>query len=440
MTDATATCNGCNGCNGQTSTPKTTPGLPAAGGPLDASRLTYHFTKVPRAIPAPNSPELWAQSEATDHMILARYNVAQGGWLAPQLVPYGPLSLAPTAATLHYAMECFEGLKLYRGVDGRLRLFRPDLNARRMRRSAARVSLPDFPPEQLVRLIDALAAIDAPRWLPKESAGTYLYVRPTMIATQASLAVKQASEALLYIILVCFPDFDQPSGSLGPPSRDAEKQSNARRKDIGLRLVASNRDTIRAWPGGFGNCKLGANYGPSIVTSAEAASRGFDQILWLFGNEGFITEAGACNFFTVIQPKHSSAIKAQLLTAPLDDGVVLPGVTRASVLDIVNELFANELEVVERNYSIHELIDAVNDGRMVECFVCGTAFFITPVAEISYVGQSINVLPPKRRSPSCSLVVRLRERLWNIMYGAIQHDWSHCVDEAGTHVHENQFQ
>ncbi|KXS94337.1 hypothetical protein AC578_4408 [Pseudocercospora eumusae] len=402
------------GCNGQT---------PAAGGPLDASRLTYQFTKVPRAIPAPNSPELWAQSEATDHMILARYDVAKGGWLAPQLVPYGPLSLAPTAATLHYAMECFEGLKLYRGVDGRLRLFRPDLNAKRMQKSAARVSLPDFPPEQLVLLIDALAAIDAPRWLPKDSVGTYLYVRPTMIATQPSLAIKKASEALLYILLVCFPDFDQPSGSLGPPPGDAE---NKPKKDLGLRLVASNKETIRAWPGGFGNCKLGANYGPSIVASAEAARRGFDQILWLFGNEEFITEAGACNFFTVIQPKHSGS--AQLLTAPLEDGVVLPGVTRASVLDIVNELFANELEVVERNFSIHELIDAVNNARMVECFVCGTAFFITPVAEINYKGQSINVLPSKKAP--CSLVARLRARLWKIMYGEIQHRWSHCVDET----------
>ncbi|EME40072.1 hypothetical protein DOTSEDRAFT_178989 [Dothistroma septosporum NZE10] len=376
-----------------------------SAGLLDASRLAYQLTSTPRVIPAPHSPELWAQGEATDHMIMARYNAIEGGWSAPQLVPYGPLSLMPTAAVLHYATECFEGLKLYRGMDGRIRLFRPQHNAQRMRDSAARVSLPDFPAEELVRLIAKLAATDAPRWLPKDRPGTYLYVRPTLIATQPSLAIKKASEALLYIILICFPDFDQPTR--------------------GLRLLASGRDRIRAWPGGFGNCKVGANYGPSIVASAAAASQGYDQVLWLFGAEEYVTEAGACNFFAVIQPKDGTG-KAQLLTAPLGDAVVLPGVTRTSILETVKTMLATEFEVVERNYSIHELIEAANSGSLSECFVSGTAFFITPVGEIGFGDSKLKV---PGLDGSDSLVKRLRDVLWAIMYGEIEHPWAYIVHE-----------
>ncbi|KAH6642800.1 aminotransferase [Boeremia exigua] len=392
-------------------------------GILDAARLIHEPTRSPRPLPTPDSPELWAQGEATDHMILARYNLANGGWAAPQLVPYGPLSLMPTAAVLHYATECFEGMKLYRGVDGRIRLFRPELNGMRMRQSAARVSLPDFPAEQLVKLIAALAAVDAPRWLPKDRPGTYLYVRPTFIATQPSLAIKKASEALLYIMLVCFPDFDKPTGSLGPPAQ-GEK---VRRP--GLRLLASGKDMVRAWPGGFGNCKLGANYGPSIIASAAAAQQGYDQILWLLGDEEWVTEAGACNFFAVVKPKDGLG-KTQLLTAPLGNGVVLPGVIRNSVLESVSETFANELDVVERNFSVHELIDAASDGRLMECFVCGTAFFITPVGEISYEGRVIELPVGDERGESQRLVEWLRERLSAIMHGEIEHPWGYVVEEG----------
>jgi branched-chain amino acid aminotransferase len=122
----------------------------------------------------------------------------------------------PTASTLHYATECFEYMKLYRGNDGRACLFRPNRNAQRMVSSAARALLPEFPLDELVKLIHALAAIDAPRWLPADKAGGFLYIRSTFIATQPSLCVKKASEALLYVMLVCFPAFDEPIGSLEP--------------------------------------------------------------------------------------------------------------------------------------------------------------------------------------------------------------------------------
>lgn len=388
--------------------------------PLDASRLEYTYTTTQRAIPAPNSPELWAQGEATDHMILARYDAAKGGWQAPQLVPYGPLTLMPTAATLHYATECFEGMKLYRGQDGRARLFRPDRNGERMVKSAERVSLPEFPPGELVKLIDALAAVDAPRWLPVNKPGGYLYVRPTFIATQASLAMKKASEALLYVMLVCFPAFDEPTGSL---------EDSSSKKRPGLRLLASEQSMVRAWPGGFGNAKVGANYGPSIRASAAAAAKGFDQILWLFGEDGWVTEAGACNFFAVIKEK-GEAGRPQLITAPLEDEVILPGVTRASVLDTAKELLAEEVDVVERKFTIHELIEANKESRLLECFACGTAFFIAPIGEISYKGDSIEI-PLSDGGVSGKYAKKIKSWLSAIMHGEVQHPWGYKIVEKG---------
>lgn len=127
---------------------------------LDASRLEFHLTSTSRLVPKPGSAELWAQNVATDHMVTCRWTV-DGGWDAPALKPFGDLTISPLASCLHYATQCFEGMKVYRGFDNRVRLFRPDRNAKRLVTSAKRVSLPEFDPEQLVELIKALVRVDA---------------------------------------------------------------------------------------------------------------------------------------------------------------------------------------------------------------------------------------------------------------------------------------
>lgn len=160
---------------------------------LDASMMTVELTASPRTVPEPNSAEvksqvcdgsgaavrrmlterLSSQRTCTDHMITAKWT-EENGWEAPELKPYGPFSIMPTASVLHYATECFEGLKLYRGQDGHLRLFRPEKNCRRMKKSAARIALPDFDPEELEKLIVRLCAQDGPKWLPKGRPGSFL--------------------------------------------------------------------------------------------------------------------------------------------------------------------------------------------------------------------------------------------------------------------------
>lgn len=317
---------------------------------LDASRLVYNLTKNPRPVPDAATACSGPESICTDHMVQVSWDAAKG-WAAPEIKPYGPLSLMPTASVLHYATECFEGLKAYRGFDGKLRLFRPDCNARRFLMSSTRIALPSFPPEEVERLIIALMSVDGAKWLPRDRPGTFLYLRPTLIGTCPQLGVQSPKEALLYIISSFMPRLDQPPGGMG--------------------LHTSPEDMVRAWVGGFGYAKVGANYGPSLLATSEARSRGFGQVLWLYGPEGYCTEAGASNFFVVWKCKDTG--KTQLVTAPLDDRLILDGVTRRSLLQLARERLADEVEVVERRYTIAEVLEATKEGRMVEAFAAGTA-------------------------------------------------------------------
>jgi branched-chain amino acid aminotransferase len=324
---------------------------------LDASKLTYTFTQSPREVPAPGVTVANGNSICTDHMITAMWS-AKKGWAVPELKPYGPLSLMPTASVLHYATECFEGLKAYRGYDGKLRVFRPDCNTARMLMSSVRISLPSFPPDELEKLIISLMSVDGPKWLPRDRPGSFIYLRPTMIGTQSQLGVQAPAEAMLYIIASYMPRMDSPAG--------------------GMKLHTSPDDMVRAWVGGFGYAKVGANYGPSLLATAEAKSRGFHQILWLYGKNGECTEAGASNFFVVWKTREG---KTQLVTAPLDDRLILDGVTRRSVLALAKERLAGKVEIVERKYTIDEVLEAGSEGRLIESFASGTAVSLTATFE-----------------------------------------------------------
>ncbi|KAI9162908.1 branched-chain amino acid aminotransferase [Paramyrothecium foliicola] len=364
--------------------------------PLDASKLTYTLTKNPRAVPEEAVANAGTETIATDHMVTATWSQDKG-WATPELKPYGPLSLMPTASCLHYATECFEGLKVFRGYDGKLRVFRPDRNAARLRMSAARISLPVFEPSEVERLVLALLEVDGPRWLPKDRAGSFLYIRPTMIGTQSQLGVMAPREAMLYIIVTFMPRMDSPAG--------------------GMRLHTSPEDMVRAWVGGFGYAKVGANYGPSLMATADARRRGFHQILWLYGSQGECTEAGASNFFVVWRRKDG---KKELITAPLDDKLILDGVTRRSCLEIARERFAGELEVTERKYTIAELEEADAEGRILESFAAGTA--------VHHRGKDINIPMGPEGQPG-EVTNKLKGWIGDIMYGRADHEWGVVVNE-----------
>jgi branched-chain amino acid aminotransferase len=379
---------------------------------LDASKLQCTYTTSPRPVPAVGSAEMASQRVCSDHMIQAQWTL-DAGWAAPTLQPYGPLSLAPTASCLHYATECFEGMKLYRGYDGKLRLFRPNLNCNRMLMSTNRIALPGFPPEELLKLVVKLCATDGAKWLPKDRPGHFIYIRPTMIASDPALGVERPKEALLFIILCCFAPM-APSAT-------------------GIKLLASQNDMCRAWPGGFGYAKVGANYGPSLVAQGEARRQGYHQILWLFGDECTVTEAGASNFFVMWRTREG---RLQLVTADLNEKIVLDGVTRRSILELARTKLTTSssdleaLEVVERKFTIDELVSAADEGRLVEAFAAGTAWFITSVSQIHFRGKDIEV--PMAKGDAGAYAETLKGWLKGIMWGSDGmegHEWGRIVEE-----------
>ena len=410
---------------------------------LSASNLTITPTTFPRHVPLPNGPETLSQQYHTDHMLTVSWNDASG-WGAAQIKPFENLSVSPIASVLHYATECFEGMKAYRGSDGRVRLFRPDRNAARFVRSAERIALPGFAPGEFQRLVEAYVGVEAPRWLPKvkNADDTFqermLYLRPSIIATHAALGVQRPREALMFIVAVCFPELDKKVGTAPAPSAGLSNGvSNGQEKQAsgpgvsgrGMKLLASAHDMIRAWPGGFGNAKVGANYGPSLVAQGEARARGYQQILWLFGDQGYVTEAGGSNFFVLWKNEDG---QRELVTAPLGDGVILEGVTRASVLDLCRERLAAEgIKVVERQFTMDEVVKASEEGRLEEGFACGTAFFVSPVEEIHFRGKDV-ILPIEEEDGKEkweSVTFRVKGWLKDIMYGREQNEWGVVIEE-----------
>ncbi|KAH7144546.1 aminotransferase [Dactylonectria estremocensis] len=389
--------------------------LNGSGNPLDASKLIFTQSTELGPVPEPGSAEQWAQNVCCDHMVTCRWT-SKGGWEAPELKPFGDLAISPAASCLHYATQCFEGMKAYRGFDGKLRLFRPDRNAQRLVMSSKRVSLPGFDDRELVKLIMALMRVDGPRWLPKDNPGKFLYIRPAMIGSGRQIGLHVPSEATLMIIAISWPDFssESPPGALPRPP--------------GLRLLASQNGETRAWPGGFGNAKLGANYGPSLVSLGDCRERGYDQVLWVLGADCQVTEAGASNFFAVV--KNAETGWTELLTAPLTDKIILAGVTRQSVLELAQSRLSKELKVVEKNFTMHELQKAWEEGRLVEAFVSGTAFFITPVSVIHFGGQDLDI-PLSRKDSEATFATLLKGWLKDIMYGVEPHEWGVVInDEA----------
>ncbi|KAK1832476.1 hypothetical protein QBC39DRAFT_348833 [Podospora conica] len=364
---------------------------------LDSSKLTIEKTTKPK--PLKKAEELVFGQTFTDHMLSIEWN-KDAGWLAPKITPYQNLSLDPASSVFHYAFECFEGMKAYKDKAGQIRLFRPDRNMERLNKSAARIALPNFNPNTLLDLIAQLVKVDS-RFIP-EQRGYSLYLRPTMIGTQKTLGVGAPGSALLYVIA-------SPVGPYYPTGFKA------------ISLEATDY-AVRAWPGGVGDKKLGANYAPCIVPQREAMSRGFQQNLWLFGEEQFVTEVGTMNMFVALRNKETGA--KELLTAPLD-GTILEGVTRDSVLSLAREKLAPEgWSIIERKYTMQELSDAADEGRFIEAFGSGTAAIVSPVRSISWKGKLVDC-GLKAHEESGELATKMKNWIEARQYGDEEHEWSY---------------
>ncbi|KAH7463461.1 Branched-chain-amino-acid aminotransferase [Fusarium oxysporum f. sp. matthiolae] len=367
---------------------------------IDPSRLTIERSSTPKDLKNPE--DLVFGREFTDHMLSIEWN-KEDGWSEPKITPYHNLSLDPATCVFHYGFECFEGTKAYKDKQGRVRLFRPDMNMARLNKSSASIALPTFGSDAVIQLLSKFAQLES-RFIPNKR-GYSLYLRPTIIGTQKTLGIGPPGSALFFLI----------ASPVGPYFRTGFKAIS----------LEANSHAIRAWPGGFGDKKLGANYAPCIVPQLQAASRGFQQNLWLFGNEEYVTEVGTMNMFVALEDKETG--QRELITAPLD-GTILEGVIRDSVLSLAHERLAPKgWKVVERKYTMKELAEAAKDGRLLEAFGAGTAGVVSPVRSISWKGELVNC-GLQEHEESGEIARQMKEWIEAIQYGDDEHEWSYLVE------------
>ncbi|KAI0427941.1 branched-chain amino acid aminotransferase [Xylaria sp. FL1042] len=364
---------------------------------IDPSKLVMNKTTSPKSLADPST--LVFGRNFTDHMLTIEWTQTEG-WRAPSIQPYQNLSLDPATCVFHYGFECFEGMKAYRDKAGKVRLFRPDKNMERFNKSAARIALPTFSPSALIDLIARFATLEQ-RFIP-DARGYSLYLRPTMIGTQKTLGVGPPGSALLFVIA-------SPVGPYYPTGFKA------------ISLEATDY-AVRAWPGGVGDKKLGANYAPCVLPQLEAASRGFQQNLWLFGPEQYVTEVGTMNLFVAIRDKETG--QKELITAPLD-GTILEGVTRDSILALAREKLAPEgWRISERKITMAALAEASAEGRLMEVFGAGTAAIVSPVRTISWKGKPVDC-GLSEHEESGEIALRMKGWIEARQYGDEEHEWSY---------------
>lgn len=347
--------------------------------------------------PKPDASDLGFGKYFTDHMLQIQYHKQLGGWQKPEIIPFENLTLHPAAKALHYAIQLFEGLKAYRGADDKIRLFRPDLNAARMNLSAERSGLPMFDGNEFIKCMVRLIQIDQ-EWVPHSETST-LYVRPTLIGTDAAFGVNAPESALLFVIL-------------SPVS------SYYKAADDGAVSMYADPNVVRAFPGGVGNRKVGSNYGPTIEITRRAAEMGHHQVLWLFGPNHELTEVGAMNIFMVYINENGDK---QLTTPPLN-GLILPGVTRRSILELASQW--EDLAVSEEQITMDRVIQLNKEGRLLEMFGAGTAVLISPISRIGYLNQDIHLPTMKQSQP---VFQRIKDTLTAIQYGHIEHPYATII-------------
>jgi branched-chain amino acid aminotransferase len=319
----------------------------------------------------------------TDYMFVADYDADQGGWHDARIVPFGPIELSPATMVLHYAQETFEGLKAYKTKDGRVLLFRPEMNARRFANSNSRLSMPAVPEDMFIEAIEELVKVEKD-WIPTGE-GESLYIRPFMFATEAAVGVHPASSYKFMIIC-------SPVGAYYPEGVSPVK-------------IWVEDEYVRATPGGTGFTKCGGNYAGSLKAQEKAEEKGYTQVLWLDGvHKKYIEEVGSMNVMFQIGD--------EIWTAPCE-GTVLPGVTRDSILHILRDW---GYTVREEHLDVEDLMNAGKDGSLKEGWGTGTAAVISPVGQLYYKGEEVQLNDFK----TGELTQKLYDTLTGIQWGDLE--------------------
>ena len=317
--------------------------------------LTLHQTQQPKT--KPNWDSLVFGKHFTDHLFVMDWTKDQG-WHQAEIRPYSPFSLDPAAMVFHYGQAIFEGLKAYRGTEGQILLFRAADNLHRLNSSAARMCMPAIPVVEVLAALKQLITLDRD-WVPSLP-GTSLYIRPTMIATEAALGLHAAQRYRLFII--CCP--------VGPYYPEGFKPTK----------IYVEEQYVRAVQGGVGEAKTSGNYAASLKAFQKAQEQGYTQVLWLdAAQHRYVEEVGTSNIFFVMN--------GELVTPPLG-GTILPGITRNTILQLAADW---GIPHAERPISIETVRSAAQDGSLTEAFASGTAAVIAPVGEFYSQGQTIRI-------------------------------------------------
>ncbi|GAA3529052.1 branched-chain amino acid aminotransferase [Aeromicrobium panaciterrae] len=328
----------------------------------------------------------------TDHMFIAEWT-PETGWADARVVPYGPFSLDPAAAVLHYGQEVFEGLKAYVHEDGSVWLFRPEANGERMQRSAHRLALPELPVDWFLGSIEALIRADH-EWIPSGGEKS-LYLRPFMFGSEIFLGVRP-SQHVTYSVIA------SPAG--------AYFAGGVKAVSIWLSTTYS-----RAGAGGTGAAKTAGNYASSLLPQQEAIEKGCAQVAFLDSVEQkWVEELGGMNLYFV----HADGS----IVTPSLSGSILEGVTRDSILTLARDLGH---EVIERRISIDEWREGVADGTITEVFACGTAAVVTPIGSLKWDGGEVVT----GDGEAGKITTDIRAALVDIQYGraADRHGWMQQV-------------
>ena len=354
--------------------------------------MKYEFpiTKTLSPKEKPNPDTLEFGTVFSDHMFIMNYTEGKG-WHDGRIVPYAPITLDPAAAVLHYAQEMFEGLKAYMTKEGKILLFRPDMNAKRTTRTNDRICIPSIDEELFVEAIKAVVHVDAD-WVPKKE-GTSLYIRPFIIASEPFLGVRAAKEYLFMVILS--PVGAYYKGGLAPTKIFVEDEY------------------VRASVGGTGYSKIGGNYVAGLKSQEKAHEKGYSQVLWLDGVERkYVEEIGTSNAFFMIGD--------EVITAPLN-GTILPGITRDSVIQLLK---AWGVKVSERRITIEDVFKAYEQGQLNEVFASGTAAVISPVGELCWTNKTITI----NGGAIGNLSQKLYDTLSGIQLGKVEDNFGWTVE------------
>lgn len=316
--------------------------------------LQIEKTLTPTSRELPPTKDLGFGHYFTDHWFHCTYT-EEKSWHRAQLEALKEFPLHPAAAVLHYGQALFEGMKAFSQKDGRIAVFRPEFNFRRMKEGAERLCLQAPSQEVFMKGLQAVIEADA-KWVPKDENGS-LYIRPTLVGTEGFLGVRPAKEFLFFIIL-------SPVGSYFASGSAPVK-------------IWVETKALRAAPGGLGATKAGANYAASLQAAQDAKKKGYAQVLWLDVEHAGIEEVGTMNVFFVF--------KNEICTPSLN-GSILPGGVRDSVLELLRSQGRN---VSERRITMTEILERYQKNEVLEAFGTGTAAVITPIGELAYQGQSM---------------------------------------------------